>query len=779
MGIEGWPEDLRAAATLAVPRLEGELPLPGLEGPVEVIRDRWGVPHVYAEDLDDLFRAQGFLVASERLFQLEFLLRMAGGRLSGMVGDLAVPLDRFARTVGWNRAGAHVAAGWDDTSRRMMTAFREGALAWLEVMPAPPLEHAVLGLDPWLPADDASWAAAAVWMAWNLSGNWDAELVRAEILERLGSEALADLFPDVPDPTDVPVTGKGARPSPMELLREAPSRPPGQGSNNWVVAASRSSTGAPLLANDPHLAVTTPSIWFECHLSAPDYEVAGVALPFSPGVVIGRSPRHAWAFTNVGGDTQDLYVERLSGDGTAALYEDAWEPVRVHREEIEVRGRADPEIVGVRETRHGPLLDAYVVGISRPEVVHGLRETYALRWVGAERSFAPSTLLAMGQAEGFVAFREALRGLESPGQNVLYADRDGAIGYQCTGTYPIRREGDGTVPVPGWTARYEWTGWIPFEELPWDADPPEGILATANARIHDATYPHLITRDFSPPSRIRRIVELLQATETHTPQTFAAMQVDTVSIPARDLAPVLSSVRPRDERQDTAIALLRGWDGDLTPDSPAACVYEAWCHQIAEVLLRPRLGDELFTQAYGRPQSSGSWRAVVLPRLLERPSARWFGSDGEEARDELLRRALDVALDELTERLGADPSEWRWGDLHHVVFAGPLAMLPGLEEVFTAGVVRVGGDDDTVLAGTFEPERRYDVVVIPSWRQIQDLSGPDASVGVHLPGQSGHPASPHWNDLLPLWASGGYHALPLTRLEVERAAGGSCRLAPR
>ncbi len=779
MDTDRVPDEIRAAATQAAPALAGEIRLPGLSAPVEVLRDRWGVPHVYAPSLDDAFRAQGFLVASERLFQLDFLLRVANGRLAGMVGDLALPLDRFARTVGWNRAGRRIAEGWDERSRQMMTAFREGARAWLDAMSAPPLEHAVLGLDPWLPEDDASWAAAAVWMSWNLSGNWDEELVRAELLDRLGPEAMRDLFPEVPDPPDVPVPGPRGGAARLELLRDAPARPSGQGSNNWVVAPSRSVSGKPLLANDPHLALVTPSIWFECHLSAPGYEAGGVALPFSPGIVIGRSPRHAWALTNVGGDTQDLYVERLNEEGTAALYEGSWEPLTVHREAIEVRGRAEPEIVEVLETRHGPVLDAYVVGIARPEVVHGLRQTYALRWVGAERAISPSTLVDMAQATDFPTFREALRGLECPGQNVLYADEGGTIGYQCTGTYPVRRGGDGTLPVPGWTADHGWTGWVPFEELPWEADPPEGFLATANAKIHDGSYPHLITHDFSPPSRARRIVELLRATERHGSATFAAMQTDTVSVPARELAEVLAGVRPADERQAAAIDLLEGWSGDLSADSAAACVYEAWCHHVAEIVLRPRLGDELFTHVYGRPQSSGSWRAVVLPRLLERPTARWFGADGTAARDEILRRALDDALDELTEHLGADLSAWRWGDLHRAVFAGPLAMLPGLEGVFTAGIVQAGGDDDTLAVGTFEPERRYGVVVIPSWRQIHDLSDLDASVGVHPSGQSGHPASPHWNDLLPLWASGEYHPLPLTRAAVERVTEGSCTLVPR
>lgn len=774
-----WLDEVRAAAAAAVPDLEGEIAVPGLGASVEVIHDRWGVPHVYAETLDDLFRAQGFLVASERLFQLDLLLRLANGRLAGMVGDLGLPSDRFARTVGWNRAGATIAADWDEDSHRMVAAYREGALAWLDAVSAPPVEHAVLGLAPSLPEDEASWAAAMVWLSWNLSGNWDEELLRAEIADRLGPEAVLDLFPDLPRDLELPIAGRRSGASALDLLTQAP-RPPGQGSNEWVVAGSRSATGAPLLANDPHLAALTPSIWFECHLAAPGYEASGVCLPFAPGVVIGRTPHHAWGFTNVGGDTQDLFLEQLNEDGTAARSGDAWEPLTVHREAIEVRGRAEPVVLEVRETRHGPILDSYVVGVTQPEVVEGgIAETYALRWVGHAYAITPSVLLRMAAATDFASFRSALRGWYSPGQNVVYADVDGHIGYQCTGRYPIRRAGDGTTPVPGWTAEHEWDGWIDFDDLPWDLDPSAGFLATANNRIHDEDYPHLIGLDWTPPSRIRRIAELLGAEGRHTPETFAAMQADTVSIPARTMAGVLAGVAPADERQRIAVGLLDGWDGDLAVDSAAACVYQAWCHHVADLVLRPALGDALFTHLYGRGVSTGTWRALVLPGLLERPTARWFGADGAEARDDVLRRALDAALDELEERLGPDPSAWRWGGLHRVVFAGQLAAFPGMAEFFTAGVVGKGGDDDTLDQGAFEPERRYDAVVIASCRQIHDLSGPDASTATNTLGRSGHPGSPSWNDQLPLWSTGRRHPMPITREAVEAVEAGTATLVPR
>ncbi|MGH2529291.1 MAG: penicillin acylase family protein [Actinomycetota bacterium] len=778
--MAGWAEGVREAVDRAVPPVEGELRVSGLRRPVEVIRDRWGVPHIYAESLDDLFLAQGFVVASERLFQLDTALRLANGRLSTMFSELVVPMDRFARTVGWNRAGAKIAAGYDDLSRRMTASFRAGVRSWLEAMPAVPVEYVVLDLEPEVPDDDASWASAAAFMSWGLSGNWDNELLRAEIAERLGWEAVLELFPDTPAEPGPVVPGTLPRPSPLDLLAAAPPRPPGQGSNNWVVAGSRTVTGKPMLANDPHLVTQMPSVWIELHLSAPGYEASGVSLPFSPGVLIGRTAHHAWGLTNVGGDTQDVYLERLKDDGTAALYQGEWEPVTVHGEEIHVRGRDEPEVLEVRETRHGPILDSYLVGILHPVVIEGgVRETYALRWTGLEHGVQPSTVFRMATASSFQEFREALRTWGCPGQNVVYADVAGTIGYQCTGLYPVRHKGDGTIPVPGWTAEFEWHGFVPFEELPWNVDPEDGFLATANNRIHDDSYPHLIGRDFLPSFRARRIVQLLTGTERHSRNTFAAMQSDTMSIPAREITRHLLEVEPAGGRQKEAISYLEAWDGDLAADSVAACIYQAWSKHIARAVLVPRLGDRLYTHYYGQRDGSNAFQFQVLPNLLSFPTTRWFGADGPAARDEVLRRALDDAIDELAHHLGEDMSSWRWGALHRAVFAGPLAMIPDLAELFTGGVVEAGGDEQTLNQGAFEPEHSYGVAVLPSWRQIVDLSDPDASVGIHTTGQSGHPGSPHWNDLLPLWARGEYHPLPFSREAVEANAEATAALVPR
>jgi penicillin amidase len=779
-------EMLHERARAALPPVEGEMRLSGLRDPVEVLWDRWGVPHVYAQSTHDLFFAQGYIQASERLFQLELMLRFGSGRLSEVFGELTLPLDRFIRTVGWNRAARKQCSQWDDLSWEMSEAFTTGARAWISRMPAKPIEYEILQLDPYFPdgREAAELAtAASILMAWGLSTNWDGELLRMELADRLGWEAMTQLFPELPAEAAIVLAGKSGgesnRRRALDLLRDAPRFPKGQGSNNWVVAGRRTLTGKPLLANDPHLFAQLPSIWYEIHLSAPGIDVRGVALPFTPGVIIGHNDRIAWGITNLGGDTQDLYLEQLSEDGSAALYNGAWEPLTVHREHIGVQGHPDPEIIEARETRHGPLLDSYLVGVGAPTVVeNGIRENYALRWVALEDGARPSTVYRLNTAETFDEFRSALSGWATPGGNFVYADVDGNIGYQATGWHPIRRKGDGTIPVPGFTDEYEWDGYIPMEEMPFSYNPDEGFLATANNRIHDASYPYLIGTDFLPPFRVRRIVELLAETETHDVDSFRRIQMDTVSLPAREILPHLLSIEPADERQKAALALLGEWDLDLRADSAAAAIYEVWCCRIADAILLPRLGEELHRHYYGLRQWTNSFHYQVLPNLLAYPTATWFGGEGKAARDALLGKALDTALNELTEAMGEDVGAWSWGGIHRVRFAGQLARMPDLAEMFTGGETPWGGDEQTVCQGMYEPGAGYQAVVVPSWRQIIDLSDLDASIGTHTVGQSGNPASPHFNDLFPLWAAGQYHPLPFTRAAVEAATESRLELLP-
>ncbi len=733
-------DQMRAMAAPSLFPAGGEMRLPGLGAGVDVRRSAHGAYTIDASSLEDLWFAQGVVTAGERLFQLDLALRASTGRLSELFGERTIEEDRRVRTIGLHEAGRAMSRDWDEASRSMHARFRDGVRAWTEAMPAPPIEYTLLDATPDLPDDESDWAACFAFMAWSLSNNLEQEVLRAWIAEQAGPEAVGVLLP--PIPTAAPALVAGAL---RGVLEAAASRPRGQGSNAWAVSGTRTASGAPLLANDPHLLVLQPSAWLQLRLRAPGYAARGVGLTFSPGILLGATDHHAWGATNVTGDVQDLYLERLDDAGTAARFGDDWEPVTVRHETIEVRG-GDPVAFEVRETRHGPLLEAAAIGpLGRSNVP--LRETYALRWAGRESGVRPSITIDAARATSFAEFRRVVQhGLTGLGLNVAYADVDGTIGSCTTGRFPIRAQGDGTAPVPGWDGAHEWTGWIPTDELPWIENPERGYLVTANNRIHDDDYPYLIGVDFHPPFRALRIAELLERRSDHDVDSMAAIQTDTVSLPARTMLPaLLAGVENGDDRRTPALRLLRGWDGDLRADSATAALFNVWSGCIARRALGDMLGEDLFRayHAWREP-----WHHQVLPALLETPSE--IVPLGER----LLGDSLDDAVAELHERLGEDPGTWSWGALHHARFAHPLAGIPGLETLFTAADVEMGGDEQTVNQGGLDTQHGYDAVVVPSWRVVWDLSDLDRSAEVLTTGNSGNPASPHWADQSPAWSEG-------------------------
>ena len=703
-------DQLREMARPSLFPEDGSLALSGLAAPVTIRRDPYGVPTIDAESLDDLWFAHGVVTAGERLFQLELAIRAATGRLSEIFGERTFEDDRFMRTVGVHRAARRHLDDWSELDHRMHARFRAGLRAWLDAAPAKPIEYTLLDLEPDIPDDPLPFAATIAYLAWTLSGNWESELLRAELDERVGREATDRLMPHAPSAS-------------------------GQGSNDWAVAGSKTASGDPLLANDPHLLVAQPGPWLEVHLRAPGYDARGVALPFTPGVILGATPHHAWGVTNVTGDVQDLYEERLNDEGTAAWYGDAWEPLGVHGESIAVRGEPEPRTVEVRETRHGPLLSHATTGILHP-TYRPIDGTYALRWAGREVALRPSLTFEVATAPEVDAFREAVLRVGCPGQNFVYADVDGTIAYQCTGRHPIRRWTDVSRPVPGWTGDHEWDGWIPLDELPAEVDPERGFVATANHDIQPDGYPHMISKDFHRPWRKRRIDELLEARDDHDVASMRAIQMDVRSEPTRELLPLLARVDPRSDDQAAALKQLIDWEGDMTADDPAPAVFNAWCAAIARRTLVPRIGDDLFAEYLAWRET---FQSDVLPGLLREPDG-WLD-------DDLLLDALDDAI--------ALADGRTWGELHRLVIAHPLASIPGLETLFTAADVPFGGDEQTVAQGGFDGTLGFRPAVIPSWRVVWDLGDLERSVGVVPTGVSGNPASPHWSDQVELFAGGG------------------------
>lgn len=769
----------REQAAAYAPLTQGDLSVGGLDGRVEIRRDRWGVPHVSATSIHDAFFAQGWLMAADRLFQIDRFVRLAAGRIATLLGEDAVPQDRWMRQLGRHRLAPVITSQLNDRSAEVLGAWADGIQAFVDRMPVAPVEYELLGARPEFPTGPGRLGElAAMWVAFGEGAYWGPSLLRTCLAERIGVEAMRRLLPGSPTEAASVVAGRlggAAAPSALDLLRrlgDLPDAPLRTGSNNWAVAGSRTASGLPIVANDSHQGHQTPSGWFEIHLSAPGLELSGVTIAFTPGVIIGHSDRVAWAFTDVIGAPHDLYLERLDASGTHAWYEDRWEPLAVRTETIEVLGRSEPERFEVRETRHGPLLDR-----PHPDIaaLHGEREVYALRWAADGTWFEHATLLDMAQARDVHAFREALRGWNLLGENCVFGDVEGNIAYQLCGTFPRRRKGDGSLPVPGWTGAHEWDGTIAFEELPHAVNPASGYLVTANQRTYDDTYPYVIGRDHAHPARARRIAQRITERPVHDVTSIQAIQADRVSLVARELLPFLRAIEPSDELGRWAVERLRAWDGAMEADAPEPALYHVWLDRFSRTLLEELLGEDLYRHWYaGR-------RHHVLADLLAHPIGPWFDPEGPATRDALLLEALDAALAQLTRTLGDDHTAWRWGELHRVTFRHGLAdrVEEGdeRESLLVAGRREIGGDTDTVYRASWGAER-FDVVSVATWRQVIDLADLDASVGTHTTGASSNPASAHWNDLVDRWVAVDGHPLPLSDAAVAAVTEETLTLHP-
>ena len=525
------------------PTREGTLTLSGLSNPVEVIRDRWDVPHIYANTLDDVFFAQGFIHAQERFWQMDFNRRLGAGRLSEILGPDAVPLDRWIRTLSVRRVAEAQAKEIKNKATLALEAYAAGVNAFLE-QGKMPLEIMILDYqpEPWSPADSLTWVKM---MAWDLCVNWEAEILRAQLITKLGPEKAAELEPK-PDavqpciiPKDIDFSSIGS--TALDKADQAkpftgPTSQEGLGSNNWVLTGARTQTGAPLLANDMHLGMNIPSIWYENHLIAEDLDVTGISFPGIPMVVSGHNQHVAWGFTNGFSDVQDLYIERLRHNGDLVEYEfkGEWLEAEVIREEIKIKGQP-PVFEEVISTHHGPIINSLASDFCGETPL-------ALRWTALEVDGSLQSLYQMNISKNCSEFKEALREWTVPSQNVVYADTYGDIGYILPGKLPIRAKGQGLVPVPGWTGEYEWLGYVPFEELPHISNPEKGFIATANNKVAEDNYPHWIGADYVSGNRAQRIVELIDSQDKMAISDFQKMHLDVVSPYARRVQAVLKKL---------------------------------------------------------------------------------------------------------------------------------------------------------------------------------------------------------------------------------------------
>ncbi len=746
------------------PVVQGQRRVPGVRASVEIIRDRWGIPHVFAQNIPDLLFAQGYVHAQDRLWHMEFNRRIASGRLSEIFGDVTLKEDRFLRTVGLRRSAERDLAQLDDENRGALEAYAAGVNAFIaQNRRRLPVEFTVLRFapEPWTPVDTLAFAKL---MAWVLGGNWESEILRAHILSRFGTAAAHLLLPRYPGNHPVvlqPAVSNAFRSRAILNLLDVAPRATGIGSNNWVLSGTRTSTGRPILANDPHLEAQMPSIWYEMHLSGGGYGAIGSTFPGTPGVIVGHNADIAWGVTNAGPDVMDLYVERFdAADPTRYEYRGGWERAQTVREEIRVKGRDEPVVETVRITRHGPIIN---------NVEEGLNAFVALRWTGLDTSTVAASVLHIGRARNWNEFRAALRLWTIPAQNFVYADRKGNIGYQLPGRIPIRAKGRGTVPVPGWTGEHEWIGEIPFDDLPSMLNPSRGYVVTANNRIVPEGYPRFISSEWDPGYRARRIKALLAASGIDL-EHVKKVQMDLTSLPGQVLVGALRGVSVTGELEAGLLRELLVWDGVLRPNSRAAAIYEVLRVTLLEEIFAPVLGEDLFERYRRHAQF---WQVALL-RILQDPTSPWWGAKGRNA---LLTKALTKTGRTLTEKLGPDQTNWQWGRLHVMEFTHPIGRVPGLGWIFNATSPPTGGDAFTVNNGGFNAAN-FRQVVVASYRQIIDVGDWDRSISIHTTGQSGLPFHKHYRDFVPLWASGRYHPMLFTRARIEQEAAGTLTLTP-
>jgi len=764
-----------------LPQTDGSISLPGLQHEVAVERDVWGVPHIRAASVEDLAEAQGYVMAQDRLWQMDLLRRVARGQLSEILGSRTLPIDKEFRTYGFARAAERDASLLDPESRKVMEAYARGVNQFItQNKKNLPLEFSLLGYEPapWQPSDTL---AVSGYMYRTLTDTWQRELNRAKVTERAGPDRAKDLFsqeaamdhfvvgdpkviddgsqrsaadgddqeddddlqPDTvlkagssdsqslaPRESDLDLTSALAR-SIQSFLAESRSEiRQGLGSNNWVVNGAHTATGKPLLANDTHLELSIPSIWYEIHLTAPGWNVKGFTLPGAPMIIIGHNDRLAWGFTNNGADVQDLYVETFNPvSADEYRVKGAWAKAQIIDETIRIKGQQD-EHLKVTITRHGPI------------VHRDGDKAYAIRWIATERGGLANSYNWLGKTRNWKEFREAMKRVWGPGQNAVYADVEGNIGYVMAARVPIRRKGHGEVPVPGDADDYEWTGYIPFDQLPQALNPETGLIVTANARVVGPNYKPYLTDRWEEPYRTARIYDLLHDRHDLRPEDMLKVQTDTYSYPHVFLADQLSAaartVKPKDLRAQKLIEGLKDWNGIADADSPEVSFLHAARRAALDLLLEPFLGKD--TNLY-------QWRSTTFLQktLTDRP-AKWL-PPAYKNYDELLVAAADVAATKLAEQSKSERVEdWAWKRFNSLDMFHPIGH-EGLLKRFLSVT-------DKPQSGTQYSVRAAMKTHGPAMRFVGNPGNWDESILVITAGQSGQPGSSHYSDQFSYWYEG-------------------------
>ncbi|WP_326814548.1 MULTISPECIES: penicillin acylase family protein [unclassified Streptomyces] len=842
-----------ATVRASYPQTNGSVKIDGLSANVDVKRDSYGIPQIYADSDTDLFRAQGFVQAQDRFWEMDVRRHMTAGRLSEMFGSGQVDTDAFLRTLGWRK----IAQEEYDTvlsadTKKNLQAYADGVNAYLKGRDGKDIsvEYAALGLTndykptKWTPVDSVAWLKA---MAWDLRGNMQDEIDRSLMTSRLSKEQIEDLYPAYPydkhrpivdqgaissvtgafDPAATSSTGVGANTvqgateglntqlsSLSDTLDEIPAllgpNGNGIGSNSWVVSGTYTTTGKPLLANDPHLAPQLPSLWYQMGLHCRQlsatcrYDTAGYTFSGMPGVIIGHNQDIAWGFTNLGADVTDLFLEKVSDEGYQ--YDGKVKPFVTRKETIKVAGGESRHIT-VRETNNGPLVsdrsgELEKVGEKAPVTNaapdRGDGYAVALKWTALEPGHSMDAVFELNRAKDFKTFRSAAEHFEVPSQNLIYADTKGNIGYQAPGKIPVRKAGNGTMPSPGWASSYGWKkDPIPFDELPYEYNPKRGYIVTANqAVIDEKKYPNLLTKDWGYGTRSQRINDLIESKIKGggkiSTDDMQKMQMDNTSEIAALLVPELMKINVSDKSVREAQKLLEGWDYTQEPDSAAAAYFNAVWRNILRLSFGDKLPKELRVKGEcltvlpadstgpvdeqdkpvrecgqrdtdtAQPDGGDRWYQVVA-NLMDDENNEWWQAPknrkdkATETRDELFGRAMKDARWELTAKLGKDISTWSWGRLHQLTLKNQTLGTEGpdaLQRALNRGPWNLGGGEAAVNASGWNAAGGYEVIWVPSMRMVVNVGDWDKSRWINLTGASGHAFSAHYTDQTDKWVNG-------------------------
>ena len=829
-------------ARRSFPQTRGALSARGLEASVEILRDGYGVPHIYAKSMHDLYFAEGFVHAQDRFWQMEFWRRIGSGRLSELFGKTTLGTDIYLRTVGFRRIAEQEYSTMDGETKGILEAYAEGVNAYASGRKPGQLSLEFLFLkiqgvdftiEPWTPVNSLTWLKL---MSQDLGGNMRRELYSIDLIHALGVPLTRTFFgtyraaempfivPDSELPKSLLRNAAAADPLSPERLsslsgistRLAGGFDPGTalafgtgagiGSNNWVISGSRTATGKPILANDPHLGIQMPSIWYEVDLNcstqepqmgkraAGPFHVRGFSFAGTPGVIIGHNDRIAWGVTNVNPDVQDLYIERINPENPNQYEVNGrWVDMKINREEIRIEGVDDPLVIQARETRHGPLVtDEGAFPGYRGFAVnpHGAfpanieLKALSLRWTALRKNDTFRSVILLDQARNFQEFRDALSHWDIPSQNFVYADVDGNIGYQTPGLIPIRRKGDGSLPVPGWTDEYEWTAFVPFDELPWSYNPPKGYIVTANNPITSSRYTHFLGNDFDMGYRARRIADMIEkAPAKITIADVEAMQADTLNISALEMLPYLKALPLTDPAAAGARDFLLQWDGRMDRGSAGAALYSYFWLCLVEETFKDKIPRSLWNPDTGFDSNSRLLNTVAL--LLKDPrSPMWdkaATADVHETRDDILAISLEKSLKKGRKAQGADYRKWRWGKDHTAVFRNLTLGKSGIglvERIFNRGPVPVNGGFQQVNCTDWKIDTPFTVYAVSSLRQIVDLADLPGSLAMHTTGQSGHAGNRHYDDMIDPWRNALYHPMYWDRGALEAAGAERLVIAP-